>query len=225
MIAHIAEIVDTCAAMEADGRPRISLLDWARKRSRQRAIILRHDLSNRDNSELLLTLMFRVLASELLAPDMADNIDHGVWIFADELPRFRGAMKDVMQLASLGRSRGIRVVATAQSLAQIEDASTKAAAEALTENFATIIVCKARPGKNATELSESLMGVTTFGIDRPGKQGETDLHKVPALSPHEMSTSLGLTVDWRGSKSIRASIVGFDNVYVVEWPLDAWQRL
>lgn len=225
MIAHVAEIVDTCAAMEADGRQRISLVDWSRKRSRQRVLVLRHDLSNRESSELLLTLICRVLASELLAPDMADDVDHGVWIFADELPRFRGAMKDVMQLASLGRSRGIRVVATAQSLAQIEDASTKAAAEALTENFATIVVCKARPGKNAKELSESLTGITTVEIDVPGKQGETELHKVPALSPHEMSTSLGLKVDWRGSKSIRASVVGFDNVYVVEWPLDTWQRL
>jgi Type IV secretion-system coupling protein DNA-binding domain len=225
MIAHVAEIVDTCASMEADGRPRISLMDWARKRSRQRVIVLRHDLSNRDNSELLLTLMFRVLAGELLAPAMTDDVDHGVWIVADELPRFRGAMKDIMELASLGRSRGIRVVATAQSLAQIEDASTKSAAEALTENFATIVVCKARAGKNATELSESLMGMTTFGIDPPAKQGETELHKVPALSPHEMSTCLGLTVDWRGSKSIRASIVGFDNIYVVEWPLDSWKRL
>ncbi|MBJ7405883.1 MAG: type IV secretion system DNA-binding domain-containing protein, partial [Bradyrhizobium sp.] len=164
MIAHVAEIVDTCASMEADGRPRISLLDWARKRSRQRIIVLRHDLSNRDNSELLLSLMFRVLASELLAPDMADDVDHGVWIIADELPRFRRAMKDIMELASLGRSRGIRVVATAQSLAQIEEASTKAAAEALTENFATIVVCKARSGKSATELSETLMGITTVGI-------------------------------------------------------------
>jgi len=225
MIAHVAEIVDTCSSMEADGRPRISLTDWAKKRSRQRVIVLRHDLSNRDNSELLLTLMFRVLAGELLAPGTADDVDHAVWIVADELPRFRGAMKDIMELASLGRSRGIRVVATAQSLAQIEDASTKAAAEALTENFATIVVCRARAGKNATELSESLMGMTTFGIDLPGKQGETELHKVPALSPHEMSTSLGLTADWRGRKSIRASIVGFDNIYVVEWPLDTWQRL
>jgi fibrillarin-like rRNA methylase len=224
MSLSVAEIVDACASMEADGRPCISLLDWARKRSRQRIIVLQHDLSNRDNSELLLSLMFRVLASELLAADMADDVDHGVWIVADELPRFRGAMKDIMELASLGRSRGIRVVATAQSLAQIEEASTKAAAEALTENFATIVVCKARAGKNATALSETLMGITTVGIDPPG-EGETELHDVPALSAHEMSTSLGLTIDWRGRKSIRASIVGFDNVYVVEWPLDTWQRL
>ena len=115
ILATASEIVDTCASMEADGRPRISLLDWARKRSRQRIIVLRHDLSNRENSELLLTLMFRVLASELLAPDTADDVDHGVWIVADELPRFRGAMKDIVELASLGRSRGIRVVATAQN--------------------------------------------------------------------------------------------------------------
>jgi hypothetical protein len=225
MIAHASELVDTCAAMEAEARPRISLVDWVRKRTRQRIIVLQHDLSNRDNSELLLTVIFRVLASGLLGPDVEDNVDHGIWIFGDELPRFRGAMKDIMELASLGRSRGIRVVATAQSLAQLEEATTRAAADALIENFGTIIVCKARTGRNATELSETLMGVTTFGIDSLSKKGEVDLHKLPALSPHQMTTCLGLMIDWRGAKSIRASIVGFDHVYVVEWPLGIWKRL
>jgi hypothetical protein len=69
------------------------------------------------------------------------------------------------------------------------------------------------------------MGVTTFGIESLSKKGELDLHKLPALSPHQMTTCLGLMIDWRGAKSIRASIVGFDNVYVVEWPLGIWKRL
>ena len=225
MIAHVSEIVDTCAEMEADGRSRISLVDWARKLTPRRAIVLQHDLSNRENSELLLTVILRVLGSELLGPDIEDNKDHGIWIFADELARFRGAMKEIVELASLGRSRGIRVVATAQSFAQIEDASTRAGSDALTENFGTIIVCKARAGRNANELAETLMGIATYGIEKPGNNGEWDLHKLPALSPHQLSTCLGLTIDWRGAKSIRASIVGLDNVYIAEWPFDNWKRL
>ncbi len=89
MIAHVSEIIDTCAVMEADGRPRILLADWARKRTRQRVVVLQHDPSNRESSELLLTGILRVLASELLGPDVEDNIDRGSWIFGDELSRFR----------------------------------------------------------------------------------------------------------------------------------------
>lgn len=47
MIAHVSEIIDTCAIMEADGPPRISLADWACKRTRQRVVVLQHDPSNR----------------------------------------------------------------------------------------------------------------------------------------------------------------------------------
>ena len=78
MIAHVSENIDTCAVMEADGRPRISLADWARKRTRQRVVVLQHDPSNRESSELLLTVILRVLASELLGPDVEDNIDRGI---------------------------------------------------------------------------------------------------------------------------------------------------
>jgi hypothetical protein len=67
--------------------------------------------------KLLLTVIFRVLASELLGSDIEDNMDHGIWIFGDELVRFRGAIKEIVELSSLGRSRGIRVVAAAQSFA------------------------------------------------------------------------------------------------------------
>jgi hypothetical protein len=45
---------------------------------------------------------------------------------------------------------------------------------------------------------------------------------VPALSPSEMAKTLGLTMVWRGGKSIRAVVVGLGDVYVLEWEFSQW---
>eukprot|EP01037_Dinobryon_pediforme_P006258 gene6258-6329_t len=225
MVAHISEIVDACAAMEAEGRRRISLTEWAQGRSRRRVIVLEHDLSNADNSELLLSVVLRILKSELLSSRVPDSVDHKIWLFADELPRFKSAAPEIAEIAALGRSRGIRVVGSAQSFAQIERALTRAGADALTENFGTVIICKARPGRNADELAKSFVGTAIYELASGADQNEKRFERLPALSPHQMSTCLGLRIDWRGEKFIRAAIIGLDNVYVAQWPLNAWPRL
>lgn len=37
-----------------------------------------------------------------------------------------------------------------------------------------------------------------------------------------MARTLGLTMDWRGGKSIRAAVVGLGDVYVLEWKFSQW---
>jgi hypothetical protein len=225
MVAHVSEIVDTCAAFEAEGRSRLSLTRWAQGRTRTRAIVLEHDMSDPENSALLLGVQLRILTGELLSHRVPDGTDHRIWTFADELPRFKAAAPNVADLAALGRSRGVRVVASAQSFAQLERAMTRAGAEALTENFGTMIVCKARPGRNAEDIAANIVGKTTYETGSADEKNGPSLHDRPTLSPLQMSTCLGLTIDWRGRKYIRAAIVGWGDVYVAEWPLDRWETL
>lgn len=223
MISHIDDLVETCAGLEAEGWPLVSLRAWIAGKSCP-VLVLRHDLGNRELSERLLTAMLRAASSDLLSRHVEDNIDHGIWIFADELPRIGAAAKDVSELASLGRSRGIRVVASAQSLAQLEEKLSPAAAEALTENFDKIIICKVRPGKSAERIATTMVGSATYALTS-GKDNVETLHKVPALSASQMTRTLGLTIDWRGGKSIRAAVIGLDNIYVLEWKFEAWPGL
>jgi len=223
MISHIDDLVETCAGLEAEGWPRVSLRSWIAGRGRP-VLVLRHDLGNRELSERLLAAMVRAVSSDLLSRHVQDNIDHGIWIFADELPRIGAAARDVSELASLGRSRGIRVVASAQSLAQLEEKLSPAAAEALTENFDKIIVCKVRPGKSAERIATTMVSSATYAL-KSGKEETQTLHKVAALSASQMTKTLGLTIDWRGGKSIRAAVIGLDNVYVLEWKFSEWPGL
>ena len=220
-----SDLVDNCSALEAEGRPAVSLKAWSQNKEKARIIVLEHDLSDRDTSEMLLTVLLRSVASELLSSKIPDSVDHNFWIFADELPRIKAAAADIAELGALGRSRGIRVVGSAQSFAQLEGALTRPGADALMENFGVVIVCKTRPGRNADEIAESLIGNSTYAFDKSAETGQSQLFTAPALSPIQMSRCLGLTIDWRGRNFIRAAIVGFENIYVVEWPLDDWQRL
>lgn len=222
MISHIDDLVEACAALEAQGWPKVSLRSWIAGKTRP-VLVLRHDLGNRELSERLLSAMVRSVASDLLSKNVKDNCDHGIWIFADELPRIGAAARDVSELASLGRSRGIRVVASAQSQAQLEEKLSPAAAEALTENFDKIIICKVRPGKSAERIATSMLGTATYAIK--GKDGAQTLQKVAALSASEMTRTLGMSIDWLGNKSIRAAVVGLDNIYVMEWKFSEWPSL
>lgn len=223
MISHVDDFVGVFADMEAAGWPKVSLNSWVMGEAR-RVLVLQHDLGNAELSERLIATMLSVVASDLLSSRVDDGVDHGIWVFADELPRFSGAAGDVSQLASLGRSRGIRIVASAQSIAQLEEKLSSTGAEALTENFGKVIICKVRPGKNAEQIAETLVGQTIFGV-KTGKDGDETTHKLSALSPGEMAKALGLTMDWRGAKSIRAAVVGLGDVYVLEWKFSEWPGL
>ena len=139
MISHVDDVVAVFAEREAVGWPKVSLNAWVAGTTRP-VLILQHDLGNFELSQRLIAAMLGLVSSELLSSRVEDGMDHGVWIFADELPRFADAIAGVSQLACLGRSRGIRVVASAQSLAQLEEALSAAGAEALTEDFGKIIV-------------------------------------------------------------------------------------
>ncbi|MBI2802882.1 MAG: type IV secretion system DNA-binding domain-containing protein [Gammaproteobacteria bacterium] len=224
MLTHISEIVDTFSAMETENRPSLSLTQWVQQKTKCRVLVFQHDLSNRDNSRSVLTAMIRVTARELLGPGIAENFDHGIWLYLDEFPKLGKRIEELADLAALGRDRGIRVLATAQSLAQLKQEYGETGAEALTENFGMVIVCKARPGRNAKDLSETVLDIATYETDKAGTKGEKDLHKLPALTPHQISTELGLKFDWRSRKLIRAAVTGLDNVYVLEWQLDRWKR-
>ena len=94
MISHVDDFVDVFADMEAAGWPRVSLNAWVTGDAR-RVLVLQHDLGNLELSKQLIAAMLSVVSSELLSSRVEDDIDHGVWIFADELPRFAGAVAGV----------------------------------------------------------------------------------------------------------------------------------
>ena len=227
LASHVCSTVRRFASLEKAGVNRLSLREWARPtKGRRRPIVLHHDLQRRERSAALVRLALRVLSGVLLGRELPDGIDTDTWILLDEVTRI-GQCESIADLASLGRSRGVRTVLTVQSPAQLVETYGAAGAEALRENFGTQIICAMPPGDNALRVSKDWIGDRIVrepaGQVEPGKKPQE--WTMPALSPQEIAGELGVKSDLWGRIRIRAAILSGGNVAVLDWPLHRWRRL
>ena len=227
LAAHVTATVRRFAAMEKAGAWKLSLRRWAGSaKGRRNPIVLHHDLQRRERSGALVQLVLRIVSGVLLGQEVRDGLDSDTWIFLDEIARL-GRCEPLADLASLGRSRGIRLVMTVQSPAQLVDAYGAPGAEALRENFATQVICAMPPGDNAQRVAKDWIGDRV--VREPSNQvaiGEKAQEwTLPALSREEISGELGLKYDLWGRPRIRAAVLSNGDVAVLDWSLRRWSRL
>lgn len=226
MAAHVTRTAERFAAMEKRGARPLSIRDWARGATTRFPVVLRFDLQRRDASGAFVRLILRILSGALLSDDASDEVDHGVWLFLDELTR-AGRTDAVLDLASLGRSRGIRCVVTAQSPAQVTEVYGPAGAEGFLGNFKIWIVGQLPPGETAKRVAEDWIGTRTLrepaGRVQPGQSPREQ--ERPVLSPGEIVSELGLRYDLLGRPVIRAVVLGSGDVPVLDWALHRWPKL
>jgi hypothetical protein len=213
--------------MEMSGAWKLSLRRWAGSGNGGRnPIVLHYDLQRRERSGALVRLALRVLSGVLLGREVRDGVDSDTWVFLDEIARL-GRCEPLADLASLGRSRGVRIVMTVQSPAQLVEAYGAPGAEALRENFATQLICAMPPGDNAQRVAKEWIGDRV--VREPSNQVATgDKPRewtLPALSREEISGELGLKYDLWGRPRIRAAVLSDGDVAVLDWPLHRWRRL
>lgn len=228
LVAHVGGIVQALAQAERRTDQRVSLTAWSNGRGSLRPIILPLDIRYRDQTAALGQFVMQLLRANLLAPEMPTNIDHRIWLFLDELPRIgKGAIGPVQDLAALGRDRGIRTVMTCQSPQQLVDLLGEAGAVALRENFGLQIICRAAAGENAHAIAEKWVGKRTVRwIDHAdGKTGKRQSEEIYALPAETIVGDLGLRFDLWGRSIIRAAILGYGNVPIVDWKLRNWPSL
>jgi hypothetical protein len=215
LIASVGALVETLAQVEKRARRRVSLSKWAAGDLPARPIILRHDLARKSASNAVLGAMVQVFSRILLGPVVPDGIDHRLWIFLDELSRLK---VDIDDLVSLGRSRGVRVVATVQSRSQISRDIGEDAAKALFANFHFKILCGAAPGSEAVDMSDEI-GMRTVRERAQQGQPAPAPYQIRVLEPSTISGKLGTRFTWTGRRVIRAAIMGFEHIIIVDWPV------
>ncbi len=226
LAAHVSAPVRRFASLEEKGARPLSLRAWSRGDGRTRPpLVLRFDLQRRDQSATFVRLILRILSGVLLGEEVEAGHDHRVWLFLDELTR-AGRVDAVIDLAALGRDRGVRCVATAQSPAQLTDVYGQAGAEALVENFGTMIVCRLPQGETARRVSRDWIGdrivrEPTSAVPQGRQPQEWTL---PALAPADIAGELGLRYDLWGRPVIRAAVLGTGDVAILDWPLRRWPR-
>lgn len=222
LTAHVGATVRRFARMENARARRVSLRGWATATGWRRPIVLRYDLQRRERSANFAKLALRLLAGTLLGDEVEDGRDARVWLFLDEITRV-GRSDALIDLVSLGRSRGVRSVASLQSQAQLRDAYGEAGAEALRENFGLQIVCALSPGDNARRIANEWVAPRTVCEPGPAPQNGTQREwTIPPISPAEYTADFGLRFDLWGRPYIRAAVLGLGDIPVLDWPIHRW---
>lgn len=218
MIAHVGATARRFARLEARGARRLSLRAWATAGAWRRPIILRYDLQRRDRSAAFVRLTLRILAGTILGDEVPDEHDWRIWLFLDEVTRIGvDKCEALSDLASLGRSRGIRTIATAQNLAQLRDA------EAFRENFGLQIVCSLAPGDTAKRVANEWVEPRTVCDPAPPKDDQSPREwTMPPISVSEYQSEFGLKFDLWGGRFIRAAVLGLGDIPIIDWPIHRW---
>jgi len=222
LTAHVGATARRFARMETAGARRVSLRAWATATTWRRPIVLRYDLQRRERSANFVKLTLRLLAGTLLGDEVEDGRDARVWLYLDEVTRI-GRSDALIDLVSLGRSRGVRSVLSLQSPAQLRDTYGEAGSEALRENFGLQIICALPPGDNARRIANEWVAPRTVCEAGPLAQDKTRREwTISPISPAEYAADFGLRFDLWGKPYIRAAILGLGDIPVIDWPINKW---
>lgn len=221
LASHVGGTARRFAHLEQQGAPPLSLRAWAKPGGCRDPIVLRYDLQRRGRSAAFAQLCLRLVAGSLLGDDVPDGTDTKTWVFLDEVTRI-GRSDALIDLSSLGRSRGVRLVATVQSPAQLTDSYGEHGAKSLRENFGITIICGLPPGENAKEVSENWIGSRVVSMSNANDKMKE--WTIPCLSSTEIAGELGHQYDLWGRSKIRAAVIGLTDVSVIDWRFQKWPR-
>ena len=201
---------------------RFSVVEWTLGGSKVRQVILQGHGGYPTLAKACAEGVLGAFASLVASVEMPDDAGRKLWFVADEFAQL-GAVP-VMELFSLGRSRGLACVAAMQDFAQLEQIYGAPQAKALISMCGTVIVGQTAPGDTAKALCESFgvreverRNVSTQGSER-GQSASVSFarEQVPLYLPSELSTRLGLLPDGSGSRLI---LFTGGVAYELVWPL------
>lgn len=228
VIANVGSLAWSLAEREKSGGKKLSLRAWAAGRSRLRVVFLRLEFDRETQSAALLKLALRCVQATLLGNEVADGVDHRIWLGLDELPRFCDD-QTIERLVALGRSRGVRIVATMQLPAQIRKTLSADATDPLLGNFGLQILSRVAPGRSRVEMARDWFGTRTVTWDPALTGGDTTkdwpVREIPVIPENELSGVLGKFYSASGHPFIRAAVTGFEHVPILNWPVGWADRL
>lgn len=131
--------LDYLAQAWNDSKVRFSVRQWLTDNAQQegrRLVILKGSQQFRELDGFFTAMVFTLLTKEVLA--LADSYERQIWAFLDEfgnLPRIEG----IDRLLTAVRSKGLRVVAAIQDIAQIEETYSRPFAQTFFGAFGTVL--------------------------------------------------------------------------------------
>lgn len=200
----------------------VSFTDWLHhERPKYRQIILQGDGRYESLAKAYISSILSLLTQEIQSPAFSDSSSRKIWFILDEAPTL--GKVDIFPLITVGRSKGIRVIAAFQDQSQIKEVFGNNVASTWSTSAGTMIIFKMNRGDTANWIAEDLIGEHTVLRDqvstsytRDGKTSQRSQISVdiPLLHPSQLETELGPSPE-----GVRGLVLGFgDIVGRIAWP-------
>lgn len=217
-------IVGTLAAAWGSAEPKrmFSFSEWLAKESpKRRIIVLQGSGRYAELARAYLQSVLTLMSSRINSPDFSDSSERKIWFFLDEFPQL-GELKDFSPLLEIGRSKGVRVVIGAQDIAQIKNLYGEHTTSSWTSMVGTQIVVRVNPGETANALAKEVIGTRTVDriVHHKGENQAAQREHPMVVEPAQLSEDLGPR-----KKGVRALVLGFGDVFLLDWPFTKTRRL
>lgn len=195
---------------------RFSFREWlSNPNTKNRTVVMQGSGIYEQLSKAYIQGMMTFAAGFINSPNFPDSRDQRIWFFLDECPTI-GKLPELQQILAVGRSKGVRIVLTAQDIHQIRQIYGAEVAATWTSNAGTLIVTKLASGETANYFAKEVIGYRS--IERTefhdGKIQPVIKENELVIEPSEFQTELG-----PNGKVVKAILLGFGDAYILEWPI------
>lgn len=193
---------------------RFSFLEWLKdEKAVNRIVVLQGNGRYERLTKSYIQGLMAMATGLINSPDFPDA-KRRIWLFFDEYPTL-GKMQQASTLITISRSRGVRIVLTAQDIHQIKEIYGENLTSAWMSSIGTLIILKINAGETANFIANKIIGDRT--IDRTvvhNKERQAPLReKVLVMEPSELHSDLG-----RRGDIVSAVVLGYENPYLLHWP-------
>ncbi len=195
---------------------RFSFREWlSNGKTPNRIVVIQGSGDHEELAQAFTQGIIALITGFINSPGFPDSKHRRIWFFFDEFPQI-GELKQAAPLLAVGRSKGIRVVLTAQDIHQIKAIYGDDIASTWISSVGTFIITQIKGGSTANFIAKELIGYQT--IDRivvhQGVRQSPIRENVLVMEPSELESELGR----RGDK-VAAIILGYDDACLLHWPM------
>jgi hypothetical protein len=220
--AHMSLISDLSKAWgQKPLNMRFSFRDWLNSgKTPNRIVVFQGSGRYHELAKAYLQGVMSLVSGFINSPSFPDSRQRRVWLFLDEFPQI-GELNQVASLLAVGRSKGVRVVLTAQDIHQIKAIYGDNVASTWMSSAGTIIITQIKSGETANYISNEVVGYQTRDriLIHEGKRQNPTRENVLVIEPSELETELG-----RKGNAVFAVVLGYGDAFLLNWPIKFPQK-
>jgi type IV secretory pathway TraG/TraD family ATPase VirD4 len=222
VIAASAALINNLAQAWKHTKQKISFVEWLHDENPEhKRIILQGDGRFSSLTKAYISSIITLLSQEIQSPVFADSTTRKIWFILDEAPTL--GKVDILPMITVGRSKGVRVVAAFQDQSQIKEVFGDNVAKTWASSAGTMIIYRVNRGETANWLAEDIVGERTVLRNQVSESfangGRTTQRSqvsvnLPVIHPNFLETGLGAK-----DHGVNGLVLGFGDVAgVLTWP-------